>query len=239
MILIYAIFPATLLALSLSLLEWQRPRPATLLIQPSVQAFATAPRWSQVYLAVAFTFLASLTLANLRLTDRADLVITGPFLLLFLPLVGLHVAAAWRGLTVQLRPDGVYQHDFAGSLTVPWEALAPGHPSRPAVRAGTLILTYVRPELVRRRGILVLGRRRLRIDNVHAWFIADAIRHYVDHPQHRAAIGEPAEYRRLWQALTYVPTSPDQGHSYWVRRQHLLGLNSVKQAVLAVARPST
>lgn len=129
-----------------------------------------------------------------------------PFLLLVG--VGLHIAAGWRGLSVQLRPEGVYQRDFAGSLTVPWEALAPGRPSRPGVRASTLALTYARPELVRRRGILVLGGRRLRIDNVHPWFIADAIRQYVDHPQHRAAIGEPAEYQRLWQAVTYPSTGP-------------------------------
>jgi hypothetical protein len=69
-------------------------------------------------------------------------------------------------------------------------------------------LAYARPELVRRRG--VVPGRRLGIDGVHAWFIADVIRHYVDHPQHRAAIGEQAEYQRLWQAVTYSSTGPGQ-----------------------------
>ena len=196
-----------LLAVALGLFAWLRPRPAALLVEPAVRAFATAPSANQVYMTVGFAFLASLMLGTGHLLT-ANLLIAIPYLLL----VGVHVAAGWRGLSVQLRPDGVCQRDFAGSLTVPWEALAPGRPSRPSARASTLTLTYARPELVRRRG-LIPSRRWLRIDNVHAWFIADVIRHYVDHPQHRAAIGEPSEYHRLWQALTHPPTGPDQRHA--------------------------
>lgn len=197
-----------LLAFPLALLALLRPRPAALLVKPAAQAFATAPSASHVYMAVGYAFLASLILGTGHLP--AGLLIAIVFL--YPVTVGLQVAAGWRGPSVELRPDGVCQRDFAGSLTVPWEAMAPGHPSRPAVRASTLTLTYARPELVRRRGI-VPSRRRLRIDNVHAWLIADAIRHYVDHPQHRAAIGEPAEYHRLWQALTHPPIGPGQGQA--------------------------
>lgn len=194
-----------LLAIALGLFAWLRPRPAALLVKPAVRAFATAPSASQVYMAVGYAFLASLILGTGHL-PTPGLLIALP--VLYLVIVGVHVAAGWRGLSVQLRPEGVCQRDFAGSLTVPWEALSPGRPSRPRANASTLTLTYARPELVRRRG-LVPSRRWLRIDNVHAWFIADAIRHYVDHPQHRTAIGEPAEYHRLWQALTHPPTGPN------------------------------
>ncbi|MET7808870.1 hypothetical protein [Micromonospora chersina] len=199
-----------LLAFALGLFAWLGPRPAALLVEPAARAFATAPSASQVYMAAGYAFLAAL------LFGTGDLLTPDPFIalpILYLVIVGLHVAAGWRGLSVQLRPEGVCQRDFAGRLTVPWEALAPGRPSRPRVRASILTLTYARPELVRRRG-LVPSRRRLRIDNVHAWFIADAIRHYVDHPQHRAAIGDPAEYQRLWQALAHPPTRLGQGHAF-------------------------
>ncbi|MFG2059163.1 hypothetical protein ACGFI9_34615, partial [Micromonospora sp. NPDC048930] len=184
-------------------------RPAALLVKPEVRAFATEPSASQIYLAVGFTFLASQFLGTGHL-DGVGLFNVLPFLLLVG--AGLQVAGGWRGVLVELRPDGVCQRDFAGSLMVPWEALAAGRPSRPAVNAATLALTYARPELVRRRGILPLGRR-LRVDNVHPWFIADTIRHYVDHPQHRAKIGEPAEYQRLWHALTSPPAGPDHAHA--------------------------
>ncbi|PZG17050.1 hypothetical protein C1I95_16350 [Micromonospora craterilacus] len=204
-----ATFLAGILAMLLALL---RPRPAGLLVKPEVRAFATEPSTSQVYLAVGFMFWASLLLGARGLVEAVE----GPSMvlpILFLVGVGVNVAGAWRGVSVELRPDGVCQRDLTGSLMVPWEALAPGRPYQPAARASSLALTYAQPDLVRRRSILPLGRRRLRIDSVHPWFIADAIRHYVDHPQHRAAIGEPAEYQRLLDALRYAPTGPGHWHT--------------------------
>ncbi len=205
---------AGMLALSLAILALLRPRQAVFLVKPEVRAFATEPSAFQVYIAVAYMFLASLPLGARDLDE-----IYGGHPSMVLPLlllvgVGVHVAGGWRGVSVELRPDGICQRDFTGSLMVPWEALAPGRPSQPAVRASTMALTYAQPDLVRRRGILPHGRRRLRIDNIHPWFIADTIRHYVDHPQHRAAIGEPAEYQRLLHALTSSPTGPGHGHAY-------------------------
>jgi hypothetical protein len=61
--------------------------------------------------------------------------------------------------------------------------------------------------MVRRRGV-VLARQLLSIDNVAAWFIADAIRHYATHPEHRAAIGTEAEYGRLLDAIRNELTDP-------------------------------
>ncbi|MFU8853357.1 hypothetical protein ACNAW0_20560 [Micromonospora sp. SL1-18] len=213
--LILAIAPILtgLLLMLLAPLALQRPRPAAFLVKPEVRAFATEPGAVQIYMAVGLTFLASAQMLN---TGTGHVVSVGVFMVLqflLLVAVGLQLAAGWRGSSIELRPDGVYQRDFVGSLMVPWEALAPGRPSRPAVKASTLALTYAQPELARRRGIFPLGRRRLRIDNIHPWFIADTIRHYVDHPQHRAAIGEPAEYQRLWHALTSAPTAPGHGHA--------------------------
>ncbi len=41
----------------------------------------------------------------------------------------------------------------------------------------------------------------LHTDSVDAGFLAAVIGHYVDHPEHRAAIGSPAEYERLLAEL--------------------------------------
>lgn len=204
-----ATFLVGVLACLLAALAWRRPQPAALLVKPEVRAFATEPSAAQISMAVGLMFVASLLLGTRHLAGEGLFMVL-PFLLLVA--VGLHFAAGWRGVAVELRPEGVYQRDFTGSLSVPWEALAPGRPSRPALRAATLVLTYTQPDLVRRRGILPLGRR-LRIDSIHPWLIADTIRYYVDHPQHRAAIGEPAEYQRLWHALTSAPTGPVPGHA--------------------------
>ncbi|MFU8855177.1 hypothetical protein ACNAW0_30085 [Micromonospora sp. SL1-18] len=202
---------AALLVGVLGVLALGRSRPAALLVKPEVRAFATEPGASQILIAVMLTFSAS-QLLGLPLGEVVGgLFMVLPFLLLVA--IGMQVAAGWRGVSLELRPDGVCQRDVTGSLMVPWEALAPGSPSRPAVGASTLALTYTQPDLVRRCGILPLGRRRLRIDNIHPWFLADTIRHYVDHPQHRPAIGEPAEYQRLWHALMSAPTGPDHVHA--------------------------
>ncbi|SCG43659.1 hypothetical protein [Micromonospora inositola] len=201
------------LLLALALLALRRPRPAAFLVKPEVRAFATEPSAVQIYLAVGLTFVASSQLLTIGTFHRVSVGLVLVLQFLLLVAIGIQLAASWRGSSIELRPDGVYQRDFVGSLMVPWEALAPGRPSRPAVRASTLALTYAQPDLVRRRGILPLGWRRLRTDNIHPWFIADTIRHYVDHPQHRAAIGEPAEYQRLWHALTSAPTGSGHGHA--------------------------
>jgi hypothetical protein len=37
--------------------------------------------------------------------------------------------------------------------------------------------------------------------DIHPWFLADAIRYYVAHPEHRAAIGRAAEHERLRKRL--------------------------------------
>jgi hypothetical protein len=64
-----------------------------------------------------------------------------------------------------------------------------------------------RPELVTQRGwALAYGTRQspsipLQL-NVHPWFVADAIRWYAEHPEHRSAIGQPAEHDRLLAALS-------------------------------------
>jgi hypothetical protein len=112
----------------------------------------------------------------------------------------VYTVALWRGvLGVQLRPDGLVARGPFGTLTVPWDALAPGYPlpARPA--ATGLTVAYARPELVGRRGLI--RRQRIPVDHVDPLFLGSAIAYYVSHPQHRPAIGTEAEYERLRHTL--------------------------------------
>ncbi|MCW3843506.1 hypothetical protein ONA70_25715, partial [Micromonospora yasonensis] len=109
-------------------------------------------------------------------------------------------SAAWQGTGLRLRPDGLWWRSAFQSVHVPWPALAPDGPPRPDLQATHLTLAYARPELVRRHG---LRRRvdRIPVGRVHPWFLTDVIRHYVAHPEHRAAIGTEEERRRLLGVL--------------------------------------
>jgi hypothetical protein len=119
------------------------------------------------------------------------------------------VLTAGRSGDVQLRRAGLVVTRPFGALVVPWEALALGHPLPVAPKASRLPLTYARPGLVRGRG-LTFDRRWIYVPHIHAGFLADAIRNYVNHPQHRAAIGTQAEHDRLRHALASRPSSEDE-----------------------------
>ena len=70
----------------------------------------------------------------------------------------------------------------------------------PAPTARTVRLTYDRPELVRRHGLHVYGKR-LRTGDIDPRFLRAAIRYYNDHPEYRPAIGTHAEYGRVMPHL--------------------------------------
>ncbi len=112
--------------------------------------------------------------------------------------VGGLVVAAWRGTGVDLRPDGLVNREPPGTLSVPWEAIDPGLPL-PFARVDRLGLRYVRPELVRRRGLAF--RHSVACDSVDSGFLGRAIRYYLDNPGARAAIGTEAGYRDLLDSL--------------------------------------
>jgi hypothetical protein len=115
---------------------------------------------------------------------------------------------AWRGFVVELTPEGVIQRMPLFRRTIPWEALAPGGPAELPPPNKRVYLVSSRPELVTQRGLpLMQGERERPILTVdrHGWLVARAIRHYVEHPADRAAIGTPAGYDRLQAALAIAP----------------------------------
>jgi hypothetical protein len=133
-------------------------------------------------------------------------------------IVGLMCALAiatlvvvWQGFTVELTPEGVVQRMPLFRRTIPWEALAPGGPAEPYPPAKRIFLAAARPDLVAQRGwSLFHGTRQspILIVERHAWLVARAIRHYVDEPANRAAIGTSDEYARLAAALATPPPAP-------------------------------
>ena len=199
-------FPAMLAAaggfilLAVVALAWGRPR--DLLVWPEVPAFGTSGPPVYVFIALAFLVMATGLVGNVIRDWAVDPFLSDQLLPLIWGVVALlNIAIAWRGRGVQLRPDGLRQPGLIGWLVVPWEA-APTVPDLPpAPNAVTVPLKYGRPDLVPRGG-LGASRRRLSTSEVEPWLLTEAIRHYVAHPEHRAAIGTAAEYDRLRKELT-------------------------------------
>jgi hypothetical protein len=108
---------------------------------------------------------------------------------------------------LQLTATGLRWDARVFRRNIPWEALAPGGPPRPGPADWKLILATVRPDLVTEAGLhRGTGTRQAPVIplqlKVHPVFLADAIRWYTEHPEHRAAIGTQAELERLVAALT-------------------------------------
>ena len=185
-------------------------RPRAFLVRPQVRAFSAPPNPVTVLITLALLVIAmrstGVVVRDLRTTDAfADRL---PALFWVLATAYSYVGA-WRGEGIELRPDGVRDRGWAGTLIVPWDALPvvpiPLHPNERA----TLRLRYARPELVRRQG-LVIRRRRLSTDNIDQELAAQIIRYYTTHPERRPAIGTRTEYDRLLSELSKPPPAPSQ-----------------------------
>ncbi|MFI7597460.1 hypothetical protein [Actinoplanes sp. NPDC049681] len=180
-----------------------RIRPARFVLAPQVRGFLTPAAAWPVYLALSCLVPLSVQLgALMRAGRQEDLwwpepIFDSPWLII----VALLVVEAWRGHGAQLRPEGVRQSYALGSLVIPWEAAPIAYLAPRTKRPMTLRLGYAEPQLVRRIGF-PLSRHALRTDNVDATFLSAAIQHYVDHPEHRTAIGTQEEYRRLLAELS-------------------------------------
>ncbi|MEU1836369.1 hypothetical protein [Micromonospora chersina] len=200
---------AEVIALGLLAVVALAGRPAVFIVRPAEPSFSAPPGSRALLMPLAMTVWASVEAGSLVGSARShDLPLRDAVVvILWMVGAGVFLARAWRGLGVQIRPDGLRWRELAGSVSVPWDALAAGRPLRPAARTRTLALTYARPELVRRRG-LVFGHQLLSIDTVAGWFVADAIRDYVTHPERRAAIGTQAEYDRLLRVVHNELTDP-------------------------------
>jgi hypothetical protein len=211
------LIPLALVSPVLALVAMWRPGPAAFVVDPRTRSFRAPPHPAHVYLALMLVSVSvvgfppqvppALDDAPAFVNLIAHLVTGSVFVLagLVVVLSAVTVVAVWRGVGVQLRPDGLVDRTPLGTLVVPGEALAPGYPLPVPPAASHLTLTYARPELVRRRGLVVF-RRLVQTSNVDTMFLVHAIRYYLDHPQHRPLIGTQAEYDDLLPAVS-GPTS--------------------------------
>ena len=130
-------FVLALLLIGLSLgsfgiaaVAWSRPRPAVFAVTSRPPAFRTLPHSGNVYLALGMIFLAAAGIARRLRPEQprdggsSDLA-RGVLVVLALA----YAVVVWRNLMgVQLGPDSVVTRGPFGTLTVPWDALAPGYP---------------------------------------------------------------------------------------------------------------
>jgi hypothetical protein len=197
--------------LALIALRW--PRPAGLAVDPRRLAFRALPTATYVYFTITLIFLSATEIGSAGFlrsemgqgphSYASDLLGVFFFALigLMVGLSAMYVLLEWRDTGVELRPDGLIDRTPFGTLTVPWEALAPGYPQPGPGKS--LVLTYARPELVRRRHF-VFSRRRLAAYgvNVDPLFLSAVIAYYLAYPQYRPAIGTQAEYDRLLHVMS-------------------------------------
>ena len=123
-------------------------------------------------------------------------------------LVATHWKLASGGYGLRLRPDGVFNRQLLGSQFIPWDAFVPAFPVFPGGKG--LAVYYQRPELVRNRGIGV--SRDILPAPVDPAYLARVIHEYVNHPEHRAAIGSEPELHRVTAGTGSIsPGSPQDG----------------------------
>ena len=141
--------------------------------------------------------------------DWVFTIVMTALVLLTIVLVSRSMAVAWRGVAIELTPVGVRTSGPLSDRLIPWQALAPGGPARPALTADRLPLDVVRPELIDQRGwesgwgTRHDPRVNLR-ENIHPWVLADAIRWYVEHPADRDALGTAGAQDRPFAAVIRV-----------------------------------
>jgi hypothetical protein len=177
--------------------------------------------WSsngRVVVAVGQIMLTGLWLAvfvRAAADSPAHAAVPGAALGAFALLAAATAAMVWRGAGVALGPAGIRWHGPLSARMVPWEALSPGGPARPPLRGARLQLAVAHPDLVVQRGWAPGrgSRERPALPRhlpVHPWFLADAIRWYVDHPEDRGGIGTRSEHDRLVARFgAGTPDSPD------------------------------
>lgn len=113
------------------------------------------------------------------------------------------VAIVRDGIRLELRPDGLLVVGLLGRQQVPWEAIAVG-PLPNASRWNASPIGIGRPDLVRSSGwVRVFPQVLLPLNQlgVRAGFVANAVNHYLFHPEFRVGIGTLEEHGRLRREL--------------------------------------
>ncbi|GGN21909.1 hypothetical protein FHR83_002207 [Actinoplanes campanulatus] len=152
-----------------------------------------------VLLAAGVTLMIGRNLSGVvrdQLAYPGDAWFTAGFALLWAAMLGAVWTRALRGAVLRLRPDGIEEHRFFGSILVPWSALETPRSSLP--RGDQQIALFLAdPGAVRRRGLRSRNATTLPAIGVDAEFLARAVHEYANRPDLRPAIGSPEELARF------------------------------------------
>ncbi|MFD6565196.1 hypothetical protein [Micromonospora profundi] len=183
-----------------------RQRPATWEIAAGAESFVApaSPRWLGPW-AILVGWLAAGAVFTERVPgeDRVRLAeIPGALALsIAVPAIVLAVIAAVLLLDrprLILDRTGISKQGLVRRTVIRWDQLLPGGPRPPARR--TANLTLLRQPTTPGRSPVPFS---LPVGSLHVdpTFLADTIRHYVEHPEHRSAIGTEHELDRLRTAV--------------------------------------
>ncbi|MET8369877.1 hypothetical protein [Micromonospora profundi] len=179
-----------------------RQRPATWEIAAGTESFvATAsPRWLSHW-AILVGWLAGGAVLTERVpgADRVRLAEIPGALALSIAVPAV-VLAAMAAVLLLDRPrlildrEGITKQWLARRAFVRWDRLLPGGPPPPARRTANLTLMQQPATPGRPPVPFSLPMGPLHVDPT---FLAETIRHYVEHPEHRSAIGTQHELDRV------------------------------------------
>lgn len=183
---------------------WRRNRrpPATFLSDGT--GFRTPVHASSLYFGLLGPQMFTFFLAGAR---QAPIGLAGAALL------GAVSIATWRGLWhgvgLTLRPEGIDAARQAGTLHIPWDALATEQPERDPGTPWEIKLAYADPGRVVATGGH-LSRDTVVFEGADPDFVAHAIATYAADPARRAAIGTATELTRLHEDMPAPPRGTRQ-----------------------------
>ncbi|MFD0741656.1 hypothetical protein ACFQ1L_06910 [Phytohabitans flavus] len=182
-----------------------RPAPRTLLIGPDRghPAFVTPTSpWMVGPFVIMLMFLAGNGLATDRAPDGDVSISAAGWAQTVVTVALIFAVAGWtlfRGPRVELRPGGLLVRTVRTRFAE-WEAVLASGPPAPVEKPRQISILVRRQQPDYGAYVVRILHRWLAVD---AAFLAGAIRHYVDNPQHRADIGTRNELDRLIASLDF------------------------------------
>jgi hypothetical protein len=184
-----------------------RRQPSTLLVSASASSFMAGPSVKRTGpIVIALGWLTAVTLPTERIPNGDQmrvatfstslLIVTAVLMTIMIVAISLRMVRPH----LTLNPDGVRTQSLFRHTAMAWDQLDRTGTTSPSRDEKTLH--------VNRTGHLVAGAPstsvKIPVSDLHIDpdFLAATIRHYVEHPEHRYAIGTADELRRLQSTLS-------------------------------------
>lgn len=176
-------------------LLWRKVRPGVVELRAGRFVVPNNPAYGGTQF-VAWMFMAGSLVPTERVPGHDAMRIYAEPVLLIASAVTLAIFLAiagtllfWPKPRIELTSTALEFHHFLSRQYLGWEELAPGGPPIPGrFQKLAVLVSGPRGWVPTTVPAMVLAERT---------FVAALIRHYVEHPEHRAAIGSAAEHARL------------------------------------------